>query len=255
MTIEMLQMRPAFIKDVGKIFAAVDKDTNEKTYAEVLSRGEDFLELRYLENTVINENIILDFPVFLNRNSAEIPIQYFNHMPAQNEVIVLENGPQLYVADVTHVVLESGTVHIQERVHTATASQHERFVELKKMLLRNHRAYTVHQLAVLRGTTPEEAQKYIDGQMIEHTVFTVDNQGITLYPAFLFDIEGNVDKTMAQLVKVFENKFSGWEAWAWFCLPTGLLSGGVPKDMAYLNYDRAFTATTRKKADLDNNYY
>lgn len=249
----MSNRRPGMFTD-DKIQGGIDMDTNKTTYSEVLDNNEHTITFRELASHPNRENIVLDSPIFTETQTTEIPIRHFNHMPVINELLALEYCGKVYLADVTDIDYKEGIIHIKQRLSHMTRSQNQRTLELYKRLLRKG-AYTAHQLAVLRDTTAEEAQEYLDQQEAEHTVFTVDNNGVTLYPEFLFNDEGNVDETISKLVQIFQGKFGGWSAWAWFCLPTGMLSGNIPVEMAYRDFHRAQTATTHMYNELFNPYY
>lgn len=208
--------RPGMFTD-DKIQGGIDMDTNKTTYSEVLDNNDDTITFRELASHPNRENILLDSYIFTEQQTAEIPIRFFDHMPVLHELLALEYRGRVYLADVTDIDYKKGIIHVEQRLSHMTRSQNQRTLELQKRLLRDEKAYTAHQLAVLRKTTPEEAQAYLDTQEQEHTVFTVDNNGVTLYPAFLFDNEGNVDETISKLVKVLQGKLTGWSAWAWFC--------------------------------------
>lgn len=246
--------RPGMFSD-DKIQSGIDMETNKPVYSEVLEKNEDLLTLRHLANKPNRENILLDSPVFLESKKSEIPIRYFNHMPVKNELLALEYRGKLDLADVTNIDFKEGIIHVEQRLSTVTHSQNRRYIELQNRLLRDYKAYTANQLAVLQNNTVDETQAYLDEQESKHTVFTVDNNGVTLYPAFLFNDKGKVRKVIGNLVQVFKGSFTGWAAWAWFCLPTGLLSGNVPIDIAHTDFKRAFIAVKRKHEDLTGPRY
>lgn len=64
-------------------------------------------------------------------------------------------------------------------------------------------------------------------------------------PSVQFTEDGQIDTDVSAMVKTLTDAgMSGWILWAWLCMPTGLLSDGIPCEVVKANPERAFTAAS-----------
>lgn len=116
---------------------------------------------------------------------------------------------------------------------SASQKQAQRRERLREKLLRDHGVYSIEDIANLQAVAISTAQKYVHDLEHQHRVFTVFHQGETRYPKLLFQDNGQIDEIAASIVEIFAGKYGDWGLWAWFCFPTGLLSGNIPKDIMH----------------------
>lgn len=77
-------------------------------------------------------------------------------------------------------------------------------------------------------------------------LFTVAHNGRTLIPAFQLDEQGRPRPELKPIVSaLLDAGVDGWNAWTWLTMPTSLLSGEVPAELAGTEPDRVLRAATR----------
>lgn len=128
---------------------------------------------------------------------------------------------------------------------SASQKQAQRREKLREKLLRDHGVYSVEDIANLQAVAINTAQKYVHDLEHQHRVFTVSYHGATLYPKLLFQDHGQIDEVAASIVEIFAGQYGGWGLWAWFCFPTGLLSGEAPQNIMHEQPERVKNAARR----------
>lgn len=199
----------------------------------------------------------------LAERTADVKMAFVDSMMGEDQAELAEEFEQWYhdvwetakAAGRAEALREVGEVEEcdDEDTHTSTTYllPDPESTALHETLLRYHGAYNAHQIAVLQNTPDIEAtQRYLDLLEDRHNIFSVDNNGVTLYPAFQFHTNGKLDATMGEVIKTFGGNVDGWTLWSWFSFPSGLLSGDVPKDVVHESLYRAQTAARRFRDTL-----
>jgi hypothetical protein len=137
-------------------------------------------------------------------------------------------------------------------VSSATQRQVQRSAALRAELLEKHGYETYASLAHKRQLSrASSARTWVSRERDKGTIFTVKVGGQTIMPAIQFTPEGQLNKSVADIVRLLlEAGLDGWSLWAWLSSPTGLLSGEVPSDVAETNPARALTAARRFAGEL-----
>jgi hypothetical protein len=94
-------------------------------------------------------------------------------------------------------------------------------------------AYTVAELARVRGEDLADTRPWLAGQNGDQTLFVVQHDGQQLVPAFLLTVAGEPVRHLQPLLAVLaEAGVGGWTAWTFLSSRTALLGGDVPPEVA-----------------------
>lgn len=112
--------------------------------------------------------------------------------------------------------------------------------------------FTVETLQVARGdATTAATRAWLDEQITAGNVFTVENDGQVVVPAFQLTADGEPRADLAPaLAELAAAGAHGWELWTWMVDPTGWLSGDVPEQAARSDADRVAFAASRFAAQI-----
>lgn len=131
-------------------------------------------------------------------------------------------------------LLRELTAVLPDSVSPASLRQATREAAHRQHLLQTP-TYTYEDLRLLRGDTSVQATRTAVSRMVaKRILFTVPvaNRRVVV-PAFLLTDEGRPRPELAPILAPLMDAGVGpWQLWTWLTSPTGLLSGGVPADMA-----------------------
>lgn len=121
-----------------------------------------------------------------------------------------------------------------ESVSPASLRQATREAAHRQRLLQTP-TYTYEELRQLRGDGSVQTTRTAVSRMLSRgQAFTVQVSGRRVVPAFLLTEDGSPRPELAPLVRPLrEAGIGAWQMWTWLTSPTGLLSGGVPAQMAF----------------------
>lgn len=131
-------------------------------------------------------------------------------------------------------LLRDLTATIPDAVAPASLRQATREAAHRQRLLRTP-TYSYDDLRALRGDPSIQATRTaVSRMMARGQLFTVPvaNRRVVV-PAFLVDDAGEPRPELTPLVRpLIEASVGPWQLWTWLTSPTGLLSGGVPVELA-----------------------
>lgn len=111
--------------------------------------------------------------------------------------------------------------------------------------------YSYETLAEVRETSSNAVRTWVKRARDAGTLFTVQQRGRTLLPAFQFDESGGVNPDSAAVVAVLRaGGLDGWQLWEWMSSPTGWLDGGVPAELLRSEPDVVLTVAREHAEEL-----
>ncbi len=131
-------------------------------------------------------------------------------------------------------------------IDPAPVEQARRLANLKQELLATP-VYSYATLAQVRGDTKVSATRtWVSRMRSRHNLFTVNEGGQTLIPAFQLTDDGRpVEELVGLLDLLLAAGVDGWTLWVWLTSTTPLLSGQVPLEVAMEDPERARQAASR----------
>ncbi|SOC47845.1 hypothetical protein SAMN05660748_1073 [Blastococcus aggregatus] len=110
--------------------------------------------------------------------------------------------------------------------------------------LADHRTRLLNDGALI---VPDSGEKRDSGRSPAGTaLFTVQDAGQTLAPAFQFAADGSPRPELRPLVSTLTaGGVDGWQLWSWLTASSSYLSGGVPQEVACTQPERALRAAER----------
>lgn len=133
----------------------------------------------------------------------------------------------------------------------STQRQIQRGTALRAELLENSGYETYESLAAARQTLRSSVRTWASRLRERGDLFTIRFKGTTLIPAAQLTDSGELDEAIADMVRpLLASGLDSWSLWSWLCSPTGLLSGGVPVEVAAQNPGRARKAAEREASEI-----
>lgn len=128
----------------------------------------------------------------------------------------------------------------------ASLAQAKRQASLRARLL-DGGVHTHASLTQLRGGAKESSVRtWVTRRRGEHALLAVTHEGRTVIPAFQLDDHGGPRPELRPLIATLTGAgITGWEAWAWLCSRSSLLSGDVPEQVARSAPERVLRAARR----------
>jgi hypothetical protein len=128
----------------------------------------------------------------------------------------------------------------------ASLTQARRFAAHRDAL-RATPVFTHETLSELRGDkSVSSTRTWLARRRDGHALFTINDKGRTLIPAFQLDERGDPRSEFQPILSVLDDGgVQGWSLWTWLTKPTSFLSGGVPEKVARTNPDRVVRAAQR----------
>lgn len=128
----------------------------------------------------------------------------------------------------------------------ATLTQARRFAAHRDAL-RATPVFTHETLCELRGDkSVSSTRTWLARRRDDHALFTINDKGRTLIPAFQLDEHGEPRTEIQPILSALrEGNVQGWSLWTWLTKPTSLLSGGVPETVARTDPARVVRAAQR----------
>ena len=114
----------------------------------------------------------------------------------------------------------------------ATVEQARRIARHRAQLLASG-AHTMRSLQELRGDASGSATRtWVSRRRADHSLFTVDHDGVTLLPAFELASDGSPRVGLGASLRVLAGAgLGGWELWTWFVSATPWLGGRSPESL------------------------
>lgn len=133
-------------------------------------------------------------------------------------------------------LLASGT----ELPSAATQRQVQRTAALRQRVMNDSGYETYESLAFLRDSQVSSVRTWVARARERGDLFTVMVKGTTLIPKTQLTSNGQLNVHVTALVRpLIASGLDEWSIWAWLATSTGLLSGGVPVEVAIEEPERA----------------
>ena len=109
--------------------------------------------------------------------------------------------------------------------------QARRNAAAREELIREFGALTSAEVAERAGSRAKNKVALANRWKQEGRIFSVPHQGITYYPGFQFDSQGQPRPVIARVIQSLGKRGSDWELALWFAGQTGWLDGRRPVDL------------------------
>jgi hypothetical protein len=124
-------------------------------------------------------------------------------------------------------------------------AQARRIADLRARLVAREGGYTYASMVQTLGHANEDAARSTVSKLRRDGLFTVTYDGRTVVPAFQLAAGGRQVRPEVSEVAAALGEIDPWEAWAWWCSASSLLSGERPVDVVEVSPDRVTRAASR----------
>jgi hypothetical protein len=124
-------------------------------------------------------------------------------------------------------------------------AQARRVAELRTRLVAREGGYTYASMVETFRYANEDAARSAVSKLRRDGLFTITYEGRTLVPAFQLTADGKQVRPEVSEVAAALGQIDPWEAWAWWCTTSSLLSGQRPGDTLETSPDRVVRAASR----------
>ncbi|HYI09885.1 MAG TPA: hypothetical protein VEK57_12545 [Thermoanaerobaculia bacterium] len=128
--------------------------------------------------------------------------------------------------------------------------QARRNAEARYELLQEFGGLTSTQVGEFAGTKSSNRAALAHRWKSDGRIFSVVYRGVTYFPGFQFDAEGQPLPVMAEIIKIVGQVAKGWGVALWFTGANGWLGGKRPVDLLVKNPKKVLEAARHEAEEL-----